>query len=177
MEKFSSRESILALEGAKIREQESVELYTQCHDKATNQGTKAILSEIVQEEQKHYAIVSKLLEQAMDDSSVPSVDVEETPSAREFLENTFKHVALKNFHPEHASVDAMLQKAVQNEKESFALYSKLAESAAELETASVYRYLASQENKHYDMVLNLLNFMGNPGRWLYEEENLIFQNG
>lgn len=174
---FTSKESILALEGAKLREQESIDMYQQFHDSAINQGTKAILAELVKEERNHYAILSKLLEQAKSGVSTPSVEIGETTSAQEFLEKTFKHVTLKDFHPEHASIDFMLQKAVVNEKESFALYSGLADLTKELETASVYQYLASQENKHYDMVLNLLNFMGNPGRWLYEEENLIFQNG
>lgn len=174
---FSAKESILALEGAEMREEESIHLYRESSERAQNIGTKAILDELAREEESHFAIVSELLRQARAGEAVPSLDIPESTDAKDFLEGTFKHHALAQFHAEIASVDKMLEKAVENELESFNLYSRMADTASEPETASVFRYLASQENKHFDMVNNLLNFMGNPGRWVYEEENLIFRNG
>ena len=65
--------------------------------------------------------------------------------------------------------------ALEVEKQSFNHYSQAAEDAENNETAAVYRFLAGEENKHYIMIDNALDFLDDPGRWLYEEENLIFR--
>jgi Ni,Fe-hydrogenase III component G len=172
--KFSSEESITGLKQAKAREHESAELYGKCLAEATNESTKEILQMLVDEEKKHYSIVSRLVEDA-EKNRAPSVETGETATARETIEKAFKHISLSDFSAEKASVDNLLEKALDNERESFNLYSILAAESESNETKAVYQYLADQENKHYVMVSNLLNFLGNPGRWLYEEENLIFR--
>ena len=163
-----------ALRQAQAREQEAVDLYGKCLAEATNESTKAILSMLVDEEKKHYAIVSKLLDDAERDA-VSLMETDSAASAKETLEKAFGHVSMSDFSAEKASVDTTLERALENEKESFNLYSSLAADSEDSETKAVYRYLAEQENKHFIMVSNLLNYLGDPGRWLYEEENLIFR--
>ena len=43
------------------------------------------------------------------------------------------------------------------------------------ETKALYEYLAKEESRHYDLIHNLIDYLDDPGRWLYEEENLIFR--
>ena len=172
--KLSSDASTKALKQAQAREREAVELYGKCLIEATNESTKVILATLVNEEKKHFLIVSQLVEDA-EKNSVPTVKPADTVSTKESLEKAFRHVSMSDFSAEKASVDNILEKALENEKESFNLYSSLAAGSESSETKAVYRYLAEQENKHFIMVSNLLNYLGDPGRWLYEEENLIFR--
>jgi rubrerythrin len=80
-----------------------------------------------------------------------------------------------SFSPETASVMDMLKKALAIEKESFDIYAKAAEEAEEDEIKIVYKFLSGEENKHYVIIDNLISYLDNPGRWLYEEENLVFR--
>ncbi|MHB9028515.1 MAG: hypothetical protein ACYC9O_07085, partial [Candidatus Latescibacterota bacterium] len=68
-------------------------------------------------------------------------------------------------------------KALEIEKESFTNYMKSASECSNPEVIAVYRYLAEEENKHYIILDNLLSYLDVPGRWLYYEENMVFQNG
>jgi rubrerythrin len=171
--KFSSTESITALRGAQEREHEAVSLYEKCFSEALNESVRTVLAILVQEEQKHFEIVSALIAEAEAGTS-SSIKVGTPGEARQVLAEAFGHVSMSSFASEKATVDIMLEQALANENESFDLYSRLASAAEQNETAAVYRYLAQQENKHFNMVNNLLNFLGDPSRWLYEEENLIF---
>ncbi len=172
--KFSNPESKKALEIAQSREKEAVDLYQSCADKAQNKGAVAVSKLLVEEEQKHYTIVTDLLKEAGDASDV---SVAETGAPKERLENMFTHRAMEGFEQESASVIDLLQQALKNEQESFDLYSKAESDVADTETAAVFKYLAGEENKHYNMVSNLLDYLDKPDKWLYEEENLIFRRG
>ena len=170
--KFSNPESKKALEYAQTREKEAVDVYQSCMDNAKNQGTVAVSKILVDEEKKHYEIVTKLLKEADEVSDVAASD---TGAPKERLKNMFTHQKMEGFEKESASVIDLLNQALENEKESFELYSKAESEAADTETAAVFKYLAGEENKHYIMVGNLLDYLDKPDRWIYEEENLIFR--
>ena len=174
--KFSSRESIKAIEQAQYREKEAVDLYERCFESAANEGVRTILRMLAAEEQKHYRIMVQLAADAQTDN-LPAVDTGTGESAREVFDKAFAHISMSDFTADGAGIDELLVQALENEKESFNLYSSLADSSESMETAAVFQYLAAEENKHYIMVSNMLNFLGDPGRWLYEEENLIFRRG
>ncbi len=172
--KFSNPESKKALEYAQTREQEAVELYRSCADKANNMDTVAVSNILVEEEQKHYEIVTNLLKETGD---VSDVALSDTGTPKDRLQSMFTHRKMEGFQNESASVIDLLKQALENEKESFDLYSKAESEAADNETAAVFKYLAGEENKHYVMVDNLLDYLDKPDRWIYEEENLIFRRG
>ena len=100
--KLSRDASMKALGQAQAREQEAVDLYGKCLEEATNESTKVILSMLVSEERKHYAIVSKLMEDAERDT-LPSMKTDETASAKEILEKAFGHVSMSDFSAEKAT--------------------------------------------------------------------------
>lgn len=174
--KFDNPDSITALKQAQSREQEAFQLYEECYAKAANESTRVVLAILVEEEKKHYEIVTGMVNDA-EAGREASVTAGETSSAQDIIASSFTHAAMADFNAEHATITATLEQAVENEKESFNLYSSLAESAENTETAAVFRYLAGEENKHFNMVTNMLDFIGDPGKWLYEEENLIFRRG
>ena len=168
---FTSRESVHALKQAQLREQEAYERYQRALDEAKIEGTRNVLALLVADEKRHYQIVTSFINDAEKGIEPSEVDMTEQPSAKERLDQAFSHSGeiKERLDAENASTIELLEKAKEAEKESFDLYSKLAGETENNETVSVYRYLAREENRHYVMVDNLLDFVGDPGNWLYEE--------
>ena len=108
---------------------------------------------------------------------MPVLSTPDTDTAKTRLERALTGTAIKDtgFSPESADIKGMLSKALEIEKESFTLYSRAYEESQENEVKAVYLYLAKEENKHFVMIDNLIDYLDDPGRWLYEEENLIFR--
>ena len=67
---FSSDASIKVLEYAQRREAKSRDFYRECLDKATIPGTKQILRGLVEDEERHYTIVTGMLTEARANSHI-----------------------------------------------------------------------------------------------------------
>ena len=175
--KLNSRESIEILKYALKREKETAAFYNECIGKSKSSGTREILKGLAADEDRHAKIVSRLIAEAQKDSSSLSVETAPTESAKKRLEHALKSSAMtdKSFSAESASVQEMLKKALEIEKESFDTYAKAAHDAEEDELKAIFKFLSDEENKHYVMIDNLIDYLDDPGRWLYEEENLIFR--
>ena len=175
--KLTSAESLKILEYALKREEETGSFYKECHGKAKNSGAKEIMKDLAADEKCHADIVSNLIAEARKDSPAISIKTAETDNARKRLEHALKSKTMtdRSFSPETASVMDMLKKALAIEKESFDIYAKAAAEAEEDEIKAVYKFLSGEENKHYVIIDNLISYLDDPGRWLYEEENLVFR--
>ena len=174
---LSSPESLRILEQALSRENETASFYTDCLKKAGNPGAVSILKDLVNDENRHAEIVARLIEEARKESPAPVRKTPDTDTAKTRLDRALSGRAMKDagFSPKSADIQGMLTKALEIEKESFTLYSRAYEEAQENEVKAVYLYLVKEENKHYVMIDNLIDYLDDPGRWLYEEENLIFR--
>ena len=177
--KLTSPESIQILEYALEREIETQKFYLDNLARSTNPGTQDVLKSLAADEERHAQIVSQLIESAKSDGSIPDIARPGKESLKDMLKRIFPHVTLQDstFTAESASVQETLKKALENETDSFNTYSKAAEDSEETELKDLYTYLAEEENKHYNAIDNLLNYLDDPGKWLYEEENLIFRRG
>jgi rubrerythrin len=176
--KFHSKESVSALEYAANKELETENFYRQILDKINNPGAITILKGLVEDEKKHYAIVMRLLKETTE-GNPPSIEMIESEAAKVRLERAFSESAIqgKEIGREDSSTLEILKKGLEIEIESFNNYSRAAEEADDEELKAVFRFLAGEENKHYILIDNLLSFVDVPSRWLYYEENLIFQRG
>ena len=177
--KFSSEVSIKILECAAQREKETRDFYKECLEKATIPGTKEILRGLVDDEERHYTIIIELLHEAKAAGSIKKIEKSETPDAKTRIEKAFSHKLVNDtdFSIESATINEMLKKALDNEKESFENYLSAAHDTEKAEAKAVFEFLAKEENKHYIVIDNLISYLDNHGNWLYEEENLIFRRG
>jgi len=175
--KFTSAASIEVLEYARKREQESRDFYKQCLEKATIKGTREILKSLVADEERHFNIVTDMLKKAKETGRVKGVDTGDPGNGQTQFEKAFPHkmTAVTDFSAESATVGEMLKKALDNEKESHNNYSKAAGEAEEPELKEIYSFLAKEENRHYNLIDNLIDYLADPDEWIYEEENLIFR--
>ncbi len=173
-----SKNALRALEYASERELETRDFYQRCYDQAKTPGAREILSGLITDEQHHHDILMRIITDATR-GKTPSPELMHTEAAKVRVARAFSNMSIEdpNFEPDRENVRGILEKALEIEKESFSNYMKAAEECSTPEIIAVYRYLAGEENKHYIILDNLLSYLDVPGRWLYYEENLVFQNG
>lgn len=173
---FTSEASIAVLEYALKREKESLDFYTKCHEKACIEGTKEILAGLVADEERHAEIVTGMLAKARAKKDAIAIDMKQPVSAKDALEKAFPHMMVDHdsFAAESATVGDMLAQALENEKESYTNYAKAAKDASEQNLKEIYTFLAEEEKKHFTVIDNLIDYLDDPGKWLYTEENIIF---
>lgn len=174
----ANKDTLRVLEYALEREDETRDFYRSCLERTTADGVKEILGGLAGDEQHHHDILQRLLSDLQRGES-PSVEMRHSEAAKVRLERAFTRMSLDDpdFAPEKQSVRGILDKALEVEKESFENYSRAAEDCDIEDLRAVYRFLAGEENKHYIILENLMSYLDVPGRWLYYEENLVFQNG
>ena len=175
--KFNSEESINVLKYAVEKEKAAEDFYTEKTQTVQESAAREIFKSLAGDEHKHFEMVSELLKQAESGAETSTIILPPSLSPKERVETIFsgfKGGKLPSLSEKTTAREA-LTFALEIEKQSFNHYSQAAEDAENNETADVYRFLAGEENKHYIMIDNALDFIDDPGRWLYEEENLIFR--
>ena len=175
--KFNSEESIKVLKYAVEKEKAAEDFYTEKAQTVHEPAARGIFKDLAGDEHKHFEMVSALLNQAESGAKTSSITLPPTSSPKERVEaifNQLKGGKLPHL-TEKATAKEVLTFALELEKQSFDHYSQAAEDTENNETVAVYRFLAGEENKHYIMIDNAIDFIEDPGRWLYEEENLIFR--
>ena len=166
-----------ALKYAVSKEKAAEEFYTEKAQTLKVPGTGEIFKDLAKDERKHFEIVSDLLRQAESGAVTADITLPLPANPKERVEKVFSRFRDVHLPPlsEKTTAREALTYALEIEKQSFDHYSLAAEDADNSETAAVYRFLAGEENKHYNMIDNTIDFIDDPGRWLYEEENLIFR--
>ncbi|MHB9030764.1 MAG: ferritin family protein, partial [Candidatus Latescibacterota bacterium] len=98
---FTGKQSVQALEYASERELETRDFYQQCLDKASTPGVREILSDLVQDEQRHHDILMRLLTE-VNHGEEPSPELVKTEAARVRVERAFSNLSIEdpNFQPD-----------------------------------------------------------------------------
>ncbi len=174
--KFASDATIAILENALEREKQTRDFYSSCLDSAKISGTQVILRSLTADEERHVAIVTALLDEARSGGNASSVDTGCSDSAQTVFSGAFPHkmTADADFTAESTSVGTLLSKALANEKESHDNYAKAAVDSLDADAAEIFEALAAEEQKHYILIDNLVNYLDDPDTWLYKEENQLF---
>lgn len=63
------------------------------------------------------------------------------------------------------------------EKDSVALYERLSSEALELDLRNFFAALAIEENEHFVILDETLQYLNNPGEWFKEQERWIVEGG
>jgi len=174
--KFASEATIEILEKALGREEETRDFYRGCLAKSNVDGTKVILEALIKDEEDHVAIVSEMLKTAGGEGEVSNINIVASDSSRDVFDQAFPHGIAKDASSvdESETVSDMLKKALKNEKESHDNYAYAAEHTEEKDARKLFRKLAHEEKKHFILIDNLINYLDDPGTWLYSEENDLF---
>ena len=176
--KFNSEDSINVLKYAVEKEKAAEDFYTEKAQTVQASVAREMFKGLAEDEHKHFDMVSKLLKEAESGADTSTITLPSpAASPKERVKETFtkyKERTLPSLS-DKTTVREVLTFALEIEKQSFNHYSQAEKDSENNETAAVYRFLAGEENKHYIMIDNTLDFIDDPGRWIYEEENLIFR--
>lgn len=174
--KFNSTESISILKTAMEKEKAAEDFYAEKSQSIDDPAVKLIFSDLAKDEHAHFELVSDLADQA-EAGSENEASLPDPIDAKLRVQNSLKKFKREDLPDlgNNTTVKEALTFALEIERISFNRYSQAEKDAEDSEIAAVYRYLASEENKHYIIIDNTLDFIDDPDRWLYEEENLIFR--
>lgn len=65
--------------------------------------------------------------------------------------------------------------AMDLERESYIFYKNLAEEASLPSVKAIFKYLMEQENTHYELLQETLEYLDHPGDWFREQERWIVE--
>ena len=157
------------MEFAKKKEQFSIDLYTELAGKTADTGLKNILLMLIEEEKKHYKIVSEMAK------DMP-VEVLRTPVLKDATSVFKKMKKSAGTFVFPASELELYKKARQYEQESWEFYRKKAEEVTQPAQKEALRRLADEEQKHYVLLDNICDYVSRPQSYLENAEFTHLEN-
>lgn len=146
MEKEKAAE---ALKESMAIELQGREFYLVAAEKTEDQRAKEIFSFLSQEEQKHFQYVRNAYDNIMEGKAF-LLEIPEAPEpyvqAEIFSPEFRKRIGEKNFAASALGIGILL------EKNSFELYSNLAQMASSEQLRNLYLHLSKWEKTHYEML-------------------------
>jgi rubrerythrin len=145
------------------KEQLAEQLYRKLAETAPHKGLISILTMLADEEHGHYEVVSKMKQ------DLPA-EVAET-----ILLTNAKTIFAKmresreKFKFGDTQID-LYKKALEIERDSRAFYRQKAGEAQDPRQKAIFNTLAEEENKHYFLLENIIEFVSRPQTWLENAE-------
>ncbi len=158
-----------AVQQARKLEIDGAEYYTQLAKNCSSEAAAKMFHSFAGDEKRHLKVVNDLAEGA-------GVDTGELPMPRDEIRTMFSDAAETMAETAEATDDEKeaVSKAMEMETKSFKLYSQSAEDAEDEQTQELFELLARQENQHYEMLENTLEYMNSNEEWfLWKEWALI----
>lgn len=145
------------------KERYSEDYYRRLAEKATSEGLSNILSMLADEEHKHQQVVAKMRRQE-------SADVAETTVLLDAKDVFGRMKTSAEKFSFDVSEKQLYQKALQIEQDSQRFYIDKAGEATRTGQKEVFQKLAEEEQKHYVLIENIIDFISRPETWLEDAE-------
>jgi rubrerythrin len=143
-------------------ETESENYYRKLSKETENKGLKTIFNMLGDEEAKHY----KIIEQIKNKSPQKVIDTPLLSDAKAVFE---KMAADERFNFSKGQIEAY-EKAQDIETKSKNFYLQKAGEVGETIQKEIFRKLAVEEEKHYFLLQNIIDFVSRPKIWLENAE-------
>lgn len=144
-------------------EQEGKTLYDGFAESAPQKKLKGIFRELAEQEERHYQIFKKMKE-----------DQDATLEGTSFLNNVksvfseWKQNKAK-FNFDMSQVD-LYRKALEIEQKSKEFYQEKAKEVPDGKQKEIFLKIAHEEQAHYDVIANIVDFLEKPERWVEHAE-------
>jgi rubrerythrin len=147
------------LEAAITFEKEGEAFYWELADKTDNRGIKNICLMLARDEVEHAKVIEKLM------GNRPEAKADST--IIEDVKTVFRRFIDDIFDPDEAlAEESMYLKAMTLEKKMIDFYSERAKEASVENVKSIFLTLAGEEEKHYEILKNILEFRRNTRDWV-----------
>jgi rubrerythrin len=150
-------------EFAKEKELLAEELYRKLAENAPHKGLVSILTMLADEEHNHYDVISKMQKNAP--ASV--ADTILLTNAKTIFAKMRQ--SREKFKFGDSQID-LYKKAQDIERESRAFYRQKANESENPAHKAIFNTLAEEENKHYFLLENIIEFVSRPKTWLENAE-------
>jgi rubrerythrin len=160
-------------------EQKGYDLYMKAAEKTSNRLGKTTLEAIAAKELDHIKAIEEFKRKMA--GEVPNLDKaigsinpkKKIDYIRPIMEN------LRSELGKQSGGDADLEKAYKVamglEQESFNLYKKLASSSRDPQAKKFFEFLMGEENTHYELLQDTLQYLNNPDEWFKQQERWIVE--
>ena len=145
------------------KEKYSEDYYRQLAAETNNKGLQKIFNMLADEEAKHYTVVEKMKSKIPERVSKTDVLSDAKDAFKQMKE------AVDKFSFEASQVQTY-KKAQDIEKESREFYLQKANEVQDRCQKGIFRKLAEEENKHYFLLDNIIDFVSRPEQWLENAE-------
>jgi rubrerythrin len=147
-------------------EEDGREYYLAQAQKTDNHGIKSILTELAEDELKHYNIFK-----ALRDKGIAEYRDEEKTTILSTTKNVFE--ALKSEDKEFnfsGEMQDIWRRALEVEIESEKLYREKADEADDANFKDIFNKIADEERRHQMVIENVIDFLNRPKQWLENAE-------
>jgi len=158
-----------ALQQARELEIDGTDYYTQMAKKCSVESGKQMFHSFAGDEKRHLRIIEDIAKGL-------GVDIEKFPMPRDEILTLFSEKKQELEETAEVSSDEheAIREAMEMETKSFQLYRDCAEEAEDEDTQALFERLAREENQHYEMLENTLEYLSSNGQWfLWKEWALI----
>ncbi|TKB06999.1 ferritin family protein [Desulforhopalus sp. IMCC35007] len=145
-------------------EKDGEAFYREIAKKTNNAGLQKIFNTLADEEVVHYNTFKKIYEK----SPAKAVESNVLDKAKNiFIE--IKDAGGLDLSSETLQTEAY-EKAMEAEKEAYTFYEQKANESESQEEKDILMTFAREERRHYQLLKNVLEFVGRPDQWLEDAE-------
>jgi len=158
-----------AFDMARKLELDGIEFYTRAAERCGVPSGKRMFESFANDECRHLRIINEVAQGL-------GVDLDNLPMPRDEIRTLFAEAEVRAGEDAEASADEqeVVRVAMGMETESYKLYKGAAEKAKDDLTRRLFERLAREENQHYEMLENTLEYLSDNRKWfLWKEWALI----
>jgi len=150
-------------------EKDAVKFYTEAAEKVSSPAGKKMFLSIAEDEKRHIEMVKAL----MSGMGITEENVDPMQKVKSVFESMKDEMQEKISATKEDS--EALSIAMKMEKEGFEFYKKTAAEATDEKSKALFDRLVHEEEKHYEMFLNTLQFLNESGHWFMWKEHSIVE--
>jgi rubrerythrin len=152
-------------------ETDAVKFYTEAAERVSSRAGKKMFLSIAEDEKRHIEMVKALIN-GMGISQDNVDPMKKVITVFESMKDQMQEKIASTKEDSEALTIAM-----QMEKEGFEFYKKTAAEATDENSKTLFSRLVHEEEKHYEMFMNTLNFLNDTGNWFMWQEHSIVEGG
>ena len=159
-------------------EEDGRKMYLEAASKTNNPLAKSTFSQLAKEENIHIEVIKEFYESLKGGSEGSiSEDIEKALNYQLLKKTIFQ--AAKDRMDETVAADPTIIKAykaaMKFEEDGARMYEELAQKTANPIAKKLYAFMNEQENEHYRLLAETLNYLENPNQWFIEQEKPHFE--
>ncbi len=154
-----------ALDKARRTELDGMDFYGKAAEKCRNETGKRLFLSLVEDEKRHLAVIKEIV-------LGMGASMEGQPMPRDTIRTIFSD-ALENVDDcveTSADEQEAIRIAMGMETASYQLYTSMAEGAGDPDTTALMERLAQEEQQHYEMLENTLEYLTSNEKWFLTSE-------